>query len=29
MRAAILKAYREDLVIELVPDPACEADGVA
>jgi alcohol dehydrogenase len=28
MRAAILKAYREDLVIEQVPDPACEADGV-
>ena len=28
MRAAILKAYREDLVIEQVPDPVCEADGV-
>ena len=28
MRAAILKAYRKDLVIEQVPDPACEADGV-
>lgn len=28
MRAAILKAYREDLSIETVPDPVCEADGV-
>ena len=28
MRAAILKAYREDLSIEKVPDPVCEADGV-
>ncbi len=28
MRAAILKAYREDLHIDTVPDPVCEADGV-
>lgn len=28
MRAAILKAYRQDLSIETVPDPVCEADGV-
>lgn len=28
MRAAILKAYREDLAIERVPDPVCEPDGV-
>jgi D-arabinose 1-dehydrogenase-like Zn-dependent alcohol dehydrogenase len=28
MRAAILKAYRQDLAIEEVPDPVCEADGV-
>jgi alcohol dehydrogenase len=28
MRAAILTAYREDLSIETVPDPVCEADGV-
>ena len=28
MRAAVLKAYREDLSIETVPDPVCEEDGV-
>lgn len=28
MRAAILKAYNEDLEIGQVPDPVCEADGV-
>lgn len=28
MRAAILKAYHQDLSIETVPDPQCEADGV-
>ena len=28
MRAAILTAYRQDLSIETVADPGCEADGV-
>jgi len=28
MRAAVLRTYNEDLSIEHVPDPACEADGV-
>ncbi len=28
MRAAVLKAYREDLDIREVPDPECPADGV-
>jgi D-arabinose 1-dehydrogenase-like Zn-dependent alcohol dehydrogenase len=28
MRAAVLRRYNEDLVIEDVPDPVCEADGV-
>ncbi len=28
MRAAVLRAYREDLSIETVADPVCEADGV-
>ena len=28
MRAAVLRAYNEDLSIETVPDPACEPDGV-
>lgn len=28
MRAAVLRAYREDLSIETVPDPACPEDGV-
>ena len=28
MRAAILRAFNEDLVIDTVPDPVCEADGV-
>jgi alcohol dehydrogenase len=28
MRAAVLRAYREPLSLETVPDPACEADGV-
>ena len=28
MRAALLKAYNEDLVIDTVADPVCEADGV-
>lgn len=28
MRAAVLRAYNEDLSIEEVPDPGCEADGV-
>jgi alcohol dehydrogenase len=28
MRAAILTAYREDLSLQAVPDPVCEADGV-
>ncbi|MEY1554450.1 zinc-binding dehydrogenase [Yoonia sp. R2331] len=28
MRAAVVKAFKEDLSIETVPDPACPADGV-
>lgn len=28
MRAAVLRAYNEDLSIETVPDPVCEPDGV-
>lgn len=28
MRAAVLRAYREDLAIEDVPDPVCPVDGV-
>lgn len=28
MRAAVLRAYRQDLSIENVPDPACPEDGV-
>ena len=28
MRAAVLRTYGEDLSIEEVPDPGCEADGV-
>jgi D-arabinose 1-dehydrogenase-like Zn-dependent alcohol dehydrogenase len=28
MRAAVLQEYRQDLSLETVPDPACEADGV-
>lgn len=28
MRAAVLKAYRQDLAFEEVPDPACPTDGV-
>lgn len=28
MRAAVLRAYNEDLSIETVPDPGCESDGV-
>lgn len=28
MRAAVLRTYNEDLSIEDVPDPVCEADGV-
>ena len=28
MRAAILRDYRQDLSLEPVPDPVCEADGV-
>lgn len=28
MRAAVLKAFKSDLVIEALPDPVCEADGV-
>ena len=28
MRAAVLRAYRQDLVIEDVPEPACPGDGV-
>ncbi len=28
MRAAVLRQYRADLVIEQVPDPQCEPDGV-
>ena len=28
MRAAILRAYREPLSLETVPDPVCEPDGV-
>ena len=28
MRAAVLRAYREDLSLEEVPEPACPEDGV-
>lgn len=28
MRAAVLRAYRQDLSLEAVPDPACPEDGV-
>lgn len=28
MRAAVLRAYNEDLAVEAVPEPACEPDGV-
>jgi len=28
MRAAVIRAFREDLSVEQVPDPVCERDGV-